>query len=462
MRAATVGDDKNVVFYHGAPFKFNSSLGKGSHTNYVYGAAFSPDGASLVSVGGDKKIMLYDGKTGEVRAELSDKSNGHAGSIFGVSWSKDSRSIVTCSGDRTVKTWDVEAGKVKNTWTFGDTINIRDQQVGVVWPARSDGLIISLSLSGNLNYLQENASTPTRVISGHSKSITALTTTGSAPPTLWTGDYEGRLCSWNLDNGTAESVEGEGSSIISGLSATPGNKRAQVFSVDWDDKLRFYDAGAKLAQGQATSLSSQPKAVTSTSDGLVIVAQADSVLVYHDGQEDGELPLKSSPSALTAHGTTVAIGGSDSSLRFYTVSPGKAPKQCAEVEKVSAAPITSLAFSDDGGMIAAGTAVGKIFVYKLSSGLTGFVTGSLTVELITDRWSAHTAKVTSIAWNSDGTHAVSGSLDTSLFLWSLKEPGRRVQVTNAHKEGVSGVSWLDKGLYSTGADATVKRWRIST
>lgn len=462
LRAATAGDDKNLVFYHGAPFKFNGIPGRGNHSNFIYGVAFSPDGNNLVSVAGDKKIYLYDGKTGDIKGEVSDSSDGHSGSIFGVSWSKDSRSIVTCSADRTVKTWDVEAGKVTHTWTFGDTINVADQQVGVVWPARADGTIISLSLSGDLNYLNESSAKPTRIISGHSKSITALTVSGSSEQTLFTGDYEGRLCAWNTAKGTAETVEGDGhTNIISGLAATTSDKNPQVFSVGWDDKIRTVDAGAKVFQGSATSLSSQPKAITCTSDSMVVVAQLESVIVYRDGEEDGELPLKSSPSALAANGTTVAIGGSDSSLRLYTVAPGKAPRQSAIVDQVSVTAVTALAFSADGSYLAAGTAVGKIYVYKLSTGITGLVTGSVTVEPVTDRWSAHTAKITSIAWNAEATHAVSSSLDTNIHLWSLKEPGKRVKVTNAHKEGVNGVVWLKDLVYSTGTDATVKTWKVS-
>ena len=94
LRAATGSDDTSLVFYHGAPFKFNTSL-RGQHNRFVYGVAFSPDGASLVSVGADKKIWLYDGKTGEVKAQIG--GGEHKGSIFAVSWSKDSTHFVTSS-----------------------------------------------------------------------------------------------------------------------------------------------------------------------------------------------------------------------------------------------------------------------------------------------------------------------------------------------------------------------------
>ncbi|KAI1612926.1 quinon protein alcohol dehydrogenase-like superfamily [Exophiala viscosa] len=466
LRAATAGDDKSLVFYHGAPFKFNGIPGRGSHSNFIYGVAFSPDGSHLLSVGGDRKIYLYDGKTGEPKTEIADSAEGHQGSIFGVSWSKDSQSFVTCSADRTVKTWDVEAGKVTHSWSFGDVAAVSDQQVGVVWPAgRSDGLIISLSLSGDLNYLHTNSSKPTKIISGHQKNVTALTSlpgrADTESATLWTGSSEGRVCVWDVATGIADTIEGDGhTNIISGLATTSASKHPQVYSVGWDDSLRTVDAGAKTFTGKPTILSSQPKALTCTSDGLLVVAQLESVIVYSDGEEDGELPLKSTPTSLASTGSTVAIGSQDSSLRLFSVTPGKAPKQTAVVEQVSATPLTAISFSHDGSMVAVGTAAGKIYVYKISTGVTGLLTGSSSLDLVTDRWSAHTAKITSIAWNPEGTGAVSGSLDTNLFAWSLKEPGKRVKETNAHKEGVNGVVWLGDTVYSTGADATVKKWKV--
>lgn len=348
-----------------------------------------------------------------------------------------------------------------HTWTFGETLNVADQQVGVVWPNRADGTIISLSLSGDLNYLNTSSSKPIKTLSGHSKNITSLTVAGAdSQPTLWTGDYEGRLCAWDIAKGTAETVDGQGhGAIISGITATQAT-HPKIFSVGWDDKIRTTDVGARTFLGTPTTLSSQPKAITCTSDSLVVVAQIESVIVYRDGEEDGELPLKTSPTALAAHGTTVAIGGDDSSLRIFTVLPGKAPRQAAIIDQVSTSGISALAFSLDGSLLAAGTANGKIFVYKLSSGITGLVTGSMSLELVTDRWTAHTAKVTSISFSPDGQHAVSGSLDTNVYLWSLKEPGKRVSAANAHKEGVNGVAWLGTSVYSVGADAAMRKWAV--
>ena len=97
LRAATGSDDTSLVFYHGVPFKFNTSL-RGQHNRFVYGTAFSPDGTTLVSVGADKKIWLYDGKTAEVKAQIG--ADEHKGSIFAVAWGRDSRRFVTSSAGK--------------------------------------------------------------------------------------------------------------------------------------------------------------------------------------------------------------------------------------------------------------------------------------------------------------------------------------------------------------------------
>ena len=40
LRAATAGDDKTLGFYHGAPFKFNTSI-RDKHSNYIWDCVLS-------------------------------------------------------------------------------------------------------------------------------------------------------------------------------------------------------------------------------------------------------------------------------------------------------------------------------------------------------------------------------------------------------------------------------------
>lgn len=460
LRAATASDDSTTVFYHGAPFKYNTSL-RDQHSGFVYGTAFSPDGTTLVTVGADKKICLYDGKSGEPRGQLG--SGEHKGSIFGVSWAADSRSLVTASADRTIKVWDVESEKVAQSWDFtaDSGNNVPYHQVGVVWPAgRSDNLIISLSLNGDLNYVALGTEKPTRTVQGHPKNITAASKTARASEpgeTLWTGSYDGRICSWDIATASAACVRGPGhTNYIAGLAPaiSPADK---IYSIGWDDTLKAIDVSTNEYMVNAAKLSSQPKAIAHLFGSIVAVATSTDIEV-HRGTDEVlcSVPLKSTPLAVAAipssNGTAVvAIGGEDKSIRIFEFDSSKSRLTLKQEVSTAKGQVTSLAFSPDKRCLAAGDSLGKILVHDTTE-----------YKVKIDRWSAHTGRVTTLSWNQDSTYAASGGLDTHIFVWSVESPGKRIKVTNAHKEGVNGVSWTADGkrIVSVGTDAAVKLWRL--
>ena len=443
LRAATGSDDTSLAFFHGVPFKFNTSLRK--HQRYIYGVAFSPDGAHLVSVGADKQIWLYDGKTGEPRGQVG--QGEHTGSIFAVSWAKDSKKFVTSSADQTVKIWDVEAGKVVQSWRMGEegVVSIMNHQVGVVWPpGRSDGLIISLNLAGDLTYLQEGNSKPIRVVQGHQKNTTSIApdTEKRSDPPFFTGDTNGRICAFD-STGHGETIEGDAhKNYISGLAASPG----RIYSVGWDDTLRTIDTPAKTFTGTATKTDGQPRGVASisgsnviaTHKGIFILSQKDNSVLKH-------VSTSYSPTIIAANSTHIAVGGDDSAQHMYD-------HNLKEIKSIPhPSTVTALSFSpSSNAYLAVGFASGKILVYEPNN-----------PEPVITRWSSHTGRVTSIDWDAKGERAVSGALDTNIFVWSVKKPGQRVNVGSAHKEGVNGVRWAGEGrVVSVGGDAAVKVWRV--
>ncbi|OCK80029.1 WD40 repeat-like protein [Lepidopterella palustris CBS 459.81] len=446
LRAVTGSDDTSLVFYHGAPFKFNTSL-RGNHNKFVFGTAFSPDGSVFASVGADRRIWVYDGKTGDAKGQIGE--GVHTGSIFGISWAKDSKKVVTASADQTVRIWDVEAGKAVQTWRMGEegVVSIPDQQMGVVWPTgRSDGLVISVDLDGNLNYLVDGTSKPTKVVRGHQKNITAA---GIADSTFFTGSYEGRVCAWNISTGLADQVEGDGhSNYISGLTSSTHGREAEMHSVGWDDTLRSISAPSKIFTGSSTSLNFQPKGIAAAS-GTILVASSDAISLYKDGQTVGKFPVKYALTCIAASGTTVAAGGDDKLVHIYTLSGSTLQDTGIELHRATSA-ISALSFSASGARLAVGASNGKIYAFETSDNW----------KLITDRWSAHTARITCLAWDGTGNFAVSGSLDTNVMVWSVGDPGKRVKALNAHKDGVTGVVWEGEKVLSTGGDATVKVWKV--
>ncbi|KAH0538118.1 hypothetical protein FGG08_005280 [Glutinoglossum americanum] len=461
LRAATASNDTNVVFFHGAPFRFNNSL-VNEHVNSIYGIEFSPDGSLLVSVGADKRIWLYDGKTGEPKGQIGEGE--HKGSIFGISWARDSKKFVTASADQTVKIWDVESGKAARSWKFGEegVVNISHHQVGVVWPAgRSDGLIMSLNLDGDLNYLTEGKETPTRVVQGNQGNITAIIADGGAKgnaETIWTGSYEGRICRWDISTGLAEKADGQSHrNQVTGFTASE-NHGGRIYSVGWDDTLRTIDPSSNTFVGTATKVDGQPNGITIlTKKGPVIIVATHKALELYDSnsQKLSEVTTKYGPTAIAAIDvsgeTQVAVGGDDNSMHIYNFS-APATVTLKVSLKPHMSPITCLSYSPSPSPhLAVGTSSGAILVYNASD-----------YNIAAIRWSEHTGRVISIAWNPAGTHAVSGGLDTNVFVWSLEKQWKRIKAVNAHKGGVNGVVWIDDGkrVASVGWDAAVKVWKV--
>ena len=73
------------------------------HTDRVRSAAFSPDGARIVTASEDNTARLWDAATGASLAVLQ----GHKGSVDNAAFSPDGTRVVTASWDNTARLWEV-------------------------------------------------------------------------------------------------------------------------------------------------------------------------------------------------------------------------------------------------------------------------------------------------------------------------------------------------------------------
>ena len=73
----------------------------------VNDAAFSPDGARILTASADNTAKLWDAASGKLIASFA-----HQDEVNDAAFSPDGARILTASGDKTAKLWDAASGKL--------------------------------------------------------------------------------------------------------------------------------------------------------------------------------------------------------------------------------------------------------------------------------------------------------------------------------------------------------------
>jgi len=441
FRVATGSEDNQVNWFEGPPFKFNKALKE--HARFVNSVRFAPDGNKVVSIGLDKKGVVYDGKTGDKLVELA-AQGAHTAGIYSASWSPDSKQILTVSADKTGKIWDAATGALVSTLTPGGDAT-EYQQLGSLWQGEN---IITINLNGDISYFDpKSPGNPTQVIRGHNKFITALAY-DPASKHFYTGSYDATIIQWNYASGATQAFTGKGHTNSVSSIVVQGD---HLVTISLDDTIRFTQTNSR-EYGASISLDGQPAAVAvgSKTLDLAVVATIKSVVVVRSGKVAFTLPAAWQPTAiaLSPDEKEVAVGGKDNSLHIYSLNGDN----LSEVKKLEGhrGSVTAATYSPDGKFLATADANRDIFVWDVAA---------KTIKI--EGWVFHTARVNTLSWHPSSRYLASGGLDSNVYIWDTKETAKRVFIRGAHHGGVNGVAWVeDTVLASAGQDCALKTWNI--
>lgn len=449
FKIITGSEDNFVGIYEGPPFKFKSQIQ--DHSRFVQAVRFSPSGEQFASAGFDGKLFIYNSSDNSNVAELG--SPAHKGGIYAISWSPDGKQLLSASGDKTCKIWDVATSTVVSEFNMGS--DVLDQQVSCLW---QDPYLLSVSLSGFINYLDKNnTSKPLRVIKGHNKSITSLTVskggdTASDDGKIFTGSHDGYITHWSSKTGEQDRVSGtQHTNQVQDMSAT----NDLIYTCGFDDTIRAIDlkSNAYSTSFNPLKLSIQPKGISAL-DGsnLIVIAGVNELLVYDGQQQKSSLKIKYEATSVDVHSNkkSVAVGGvSDSKVHIYTLENGHLTESKTLDHRGG---VTAVRYSPDGSYLAAADANRKIVLYKVDCYSPAH----------DSEWGFHTAKVNCLAWSPNSKILVSGGLDTNLIAWFPSDANKHYIVKHAHPQSqITRVAFInDTQVASTGQDATVRVWAI--
>lgn len=451
----------------------------------------------IASVGTDKAVCFYDGKSMELLCKMD---NVHEASIYSCAWDSGGKYLLTCSADGTVRLIGIETFKEVYKWDVASymvesanihmtidrstaKIPIGAMQMGCAFV---DGnRPVSVALNGTISLLPTNASTfpsdillesgttlsTVKFLTGHQSPISALAINYEQGQ-IMTGDSDGVICTWKLsssgtipDGNVQRMTSGEeGNSLdltlmnkvhagaITGMVAYGGD---QVLSVGWDDKLRITQ---DKTMSRTLGLESQPNKIAKGS-ALVVILTVTGILLTRDTNAiDSEMIATSyepMSACVSPDDSTVYIGGNDCNIHVYQVN-GTSLEETHTLSNVHGNPVSAIALSNSGAYLASADSR-DICIWNVDE--------SYSVKIGRGKWCFHRQRINTLSWAKEDDILASGGNDDSIYLWSLKKTIKRIHYAFAHRGGVVALDFMkDRDGYqilSVGNDGCINQWDLT-
>jgi len=451
------------------------------HHGPVPFADFSPDGATLASVGYDGAVKVWDVATGRLKASLAK----HTAPVEGAAFSPDGTTLATSSRDRTVILWDVKTGQSKGTLQHNDDVvklayspdgkvlaaTCHDGAV-MIWDAATrdcvktlqadatEAIRVAFSPDGTLlatcgedrTAKIWSASTYERLATliGHDDEVYALDFSSDGQ-TLATGGRDQAIILWDVASGTRRSTLRDKGSVRS-LAFSPDGKT--LASSGHDARIRLWDMTNRQLRTTLYGHRREVRCVEFSPDGSQLVSASDdtTVKIWDVSDHNGMLRWSGHSNwirsvAYSPDGRMLASCSDDGSVKLWDAVNG----QRLTAFTGPTAAVSEIAFSPNGKLLAAASDDRSLYVWDTKSGKQ------------VSTFAGHTDFVNSIAFSPDGKYLASASKDMAVRLCEVSS-GRNVASFKAHDGAVMCVRFSPSGtMLATGSnDKLGKLWEVAT
>lgn len=235
----------------------------------VASASFSPDGKRIVTGSWDNSARIWNAATGQGELKLE---RGHTAYVNSAVFSPDGKLVLTASDDRTAKLWDATTGEVKLSLD-GHTDRVR---AGVF---SKDGKQIMTSSSDSTAKLWDAATGKLiRTFAGHKFAVLCVALSQDGKFAV-TGGEDNTAVVWNVETGeNIRTLQGHTASVAS-VAISPDGRRILTGSQDITSKLWDAQTGKEILtlKGHSQEVTtvafstSGKQALTGSRDGTAIV-----------------------------------------------------------------------------------------------------------------------------------------------------------------------------------------------
>ncbi|MCB0195151.1 MAG: TIR domain-containing protein [Anaerolineae bacterium] len=422
--------------------------------------AISADGTVIASATWDGVLKIWDVESGLERFALK----AHSGQIFGCAITADGRTAVTASKDKTLKVWDAYMGRERMTLTG-------HERAVTGCAISADGSLIASTSSDGTVKLWDGGSGQLRTtlrayddLDMHNPVANlTFTTTNSAllrcaisvdGSLVVSSLPEGELKVWDTRTGSERfTLRGHTGWIES--CAISADSRF-IISTSNDKTIKGWD----VATGEALfTIDGHQRSVTGcaiSADGsLIVTASQDKTLKLWDTA--GTIENAKTPTGLchTAAAHCCAVSSDGQTVVFDTVGNGLSVVDYESGSERLALkghmrPVTGCEISCDGTTIVSSSQDRTVKVWDAAN-------GSERATLIGHMWA-----VNDCAISPDGKIIVSASDDSTLKVWDVAS-GKEWFTLTGHIRGVNSCTFSPDGAFvaSASADQTAKVWDIA-
>jgi WD40 repeat protein/serine/threonine protein kinase len=400
-----------------------------AYHDVIFAAAFSPDGAQILTASWDKTAKLWDTASGKLIVVFA-----HQGAVNAAAFSPDGSRILTASADHSAKLWDAASGKLIASFGHEDEVNgaafspdgariltASKDKTARLWDAGSGKLIASF----------QHQATVYRGTFSPDGGARILTASKDRTAKLW--DAASGKCIASFDHQDAV------------YDAVFSPDCAQILTASGDRTAKLWDAASGKLIASFAHQDVVADAVFSPDGARILTASWDRTAKLWDAASGKLLASFAHQESLqsatfSSNGARVLTASWDKTVKVWEVACGEPVAAFTHKDGLYHA-----AFSQDGARILTGSADKTA---KLWDATSGKLIGSFD----------HQDGVTDAVFSPDGAQILTASLDNTAKLWDAAS--HKLVASFAHQDGVNAAAFSPDGarILTASKDKTAKLW----